>query len=51
MNNFNVKTPDEWKEKLYAKTYDKKTVRIKPVTVIAAVLVVIINLKTYVSVN
>ncbi len=42
MNSFNVKTPDDWKENLYAKTYDKKTARIKPVTLIAAVLAVII---------
>ena len=42
MNSFNVKTPDDWKEKLFAKTTDKKTVRIKPVTLIAAVLAVII---------
>ena len=42
MNSFNVKTPDDWKEKLYAKTTEKKTVRIKPVTLIAAVLAVII---------
>ncbi len=42
MNSFNVKTPDDWKENLYAKTYDKKAARIKPVTLIAAVLAVII---------
>ena len=27
MNSFNVKTPDDWKEKLFAKTTDKKSVR------------------------
>ena len=42
MNSFNVKTPDNWKENLYAKTTEKKTVRIKPITLIAAVLAVII---------
>ncbi len=42
MNSFNVKTPDDWKENLYAKTTDKKAVRIKPITLIAAVLAVII---------
>lgn len=42
MNSFNVKTPDDWKEKLFAKTTDKKSVRIKPVTLIAAVLAIII---------
>ena len=44
MNSFNVKTPDDWKENLYVKTTDKKTVRIKPVTLIAAVLAVIIGI-------
>ena len=29
MNSFNVKTPDDWKEKLFAKTTDKKSVKIK----------------------
>ena len=42
MNSFNVKTPDNWKENLYAKTTNKNTVRIKPITLIAAVLAVII---------
>ena len=42
MNSFNVKTPDNWKESLYAKTTNKNTVRIKPLTLIAAVLAVII---------
>ena len=42
MNSFNVKTPDDWKEKLYLKTTYKNTVRIKPLTLIAAVLAVII---------
>ena len=42
MNSFNVKTPDNWKENLYAKTTNKNTVRIKPLTLIAAVLAVII---------
>ena len=41
MNSFNVKTPDDWKENLFAKTTDKKSVRIKPITLIAAVLAVI----------
>ena len=44
MNSFNVKTPDNWKESLYAKTTVKKTVRIKPVTLIAAVIAVIIGI-------
>lgn len=44
MNSFNVKTPDDWKERLYAKTTEKKTVRIKPVTLIAAVIAVIIGI-------
>ena len=39
MNSFNVKTPDDWKENLYAKTTNKNTVRIKPITLIAAALV------------
>ena len=42
MNSFNVKTPDDWKENLYLKTTYKNTVRIKPLTLIAAVLAVII---------
>lgn len=42
MNSFNVKTPDNWKESLYAKTTNKNTVRIKPITLITAVLAVII---------
>ena len=42
MNSFNVKTPDNWKENLYAKTTNKNTVRITPITLIAAVLAVII---------
>ena len=42
MNSFNVKTPDDWKENLFAKTTDKKSVRIKPITLIAAVLAIII---------
>ncbi|MBR4964891.1 MAG: hypothetical protein IKY53_00175 [Lachnospiraceae bacterium] len=42
MNTFNVKTPDEWKEKLYAKTLLKKATRIKPLVVIAATIAVII---------
>ena len=42
MNSFNVKTPDNWKETLYAKIIEKKTVRIKPLTLIAAVLAAII---------
>ena len=44
MNSFNVKTPDDWKEKLYVKTSDKKTVRIKPATLIAAILAIIIGI-------
>ena len=44
MNSFNVKTPDDWKERLYAKTTEKKTVRIKSVTLIAAVIAVIIGI-------
>ncbi len=42
MNSFNVKTPDEWKENLYSKTTHKKAFRIRPLTVIAATLAVII---------
>lgn len=44
MNSFNVKTPDDWKENLYAKTTHKKTVRIKPVKLIAAVIAIIIGI-------
>ena len=42
MNTFNVKTPDEWKERLYTKTANKKLLRIRPVAVLAATLAVII---------
>ena len=44
MNNFNVKTPNNWKENLLAKTTDKKSVRINPLTLIAAVMAVIIGI-------
>ncbi len=44
MNSFNVKTPDEWKENLYSKTTHKKALRIRPLTVIAATLAVIIGI-------
>lgn len=42
MYSFNVNTPDEWKEKLYKKTTHKKTVRIKPLAVLAATFAVLI---------
>lgn len=44
MSSFNVKTPDEWKDKLYAKTVNKRTVRIRPAIILAAVLAVIIGI-------
>lgn len=44
MNSFNVKTPDNWKESLYAKTADKKAVRIKPIALIAAIAAVILGI-------
>lgn len=44
MSSFNVKTPDEWKDKLYAKTVNKRTVRIRPAIVLAAVLAVVIGI-------
>lgn len=44
MNIFNVKTPDNWKESLYAKTTEKKALRIKPVSLIAAVIAVILGI-------
>lgn len=42
MNTFSVKTPDEWKERLYAKTSHKKAVRVRPIAALAATLAVII---------
>ena len=44
MNSFNVKTPDEWKNKLYAKTVSKKSVGIRPAIILAAVLAVVIGI-------
>lgn len=42
MNSFKVKTPDEWKNRLFEKTSQKKLLRIKPLAIIAAILAVII---------
>ena len=42
MNEFNVKTPEEWKEKLYIKTIKTKTVHLKPTRLIAAIITVFI---------
>ena len=44
MSSFNVKTPDEWKDKLYAKTVSKKSVGIRPAIILAAVLAVVIGI-------
>lgn len=44
MNNFNVNTPDEWKENLYAKTIHKKRVRTKPITILAVAVITTILL-------
>ena len=44
MNEFSVKTPDEWKDKLYRKTSEAKIVRVRPVRLIAAIIAVVICL-------
>ena len=42
MNEFNVKTPDEWKTKLYCQTIEKKTVRLRPARLVAAIIAFVI---------
>ncbi len=42
MNEFNVKTPDEWKENLYRKTAETKAFRLRPAILLAAVIAVVI---------
>ena len=42
MNEFSVKTPTEWKEKLYKKTTETKTVRIRSAILLAAVIAFLI---------
>lgn len=42
MNEFNVKTPHEWKENLYRKTTEKKAIKLKPAVLIAAVIAFVI---------
>lgn len=42
MNEFSVKTPDEWKTKLYSQTIEKKTVRLRPAMLVAAILAFVI---------
>lgn len=42
MNEFNVKTPDEWKTKLYCQIIEKKTVRLRPAMLVAAIIAFVI---------
>lgn len=42
MNEFSVKTPDEWKEKLYRKTSKTKIVRFRPIRLVAAIIAAIV---------
>lgn len=42
MNEFNVKTPNEWKENLYRKTTEKKVIKLKPAVLIAAIIAFVI---------
>ena len=42
MNEFNVKTPHEWKENLYRKTTEKKVIKLKPAVLIAAIIAFVI---------
>lgn len=42
MNEFSVKTPDEWKDKLYRKTEKAKIVRLRPAKLVAAIIAVLI---------
>lgn len=42
MNEFNVKTPYEWKENLYRKTTEKKVIKLKPAVLIAAIIAFVI---------
>ena len=42
MNEFNVKTPYEWKENLYRKTTEKKAIKLKPAVLIAAIIAFVI---------
>lgn len=42
MNEFGVKTPEEWKAKLYRQTTEKKVVRLRPAMLIAAIIAFVI---------
>lgn len=42
MNEFGVKTPEEWKAKLYRQTTEKKAVRLRPAMLIAAIIAFVI---------